>query len=419
MTNQQSSGRRKRLAIFMLSLITIGVLGIIAWGLLGGSRLEKRLAKLRAEGQPTSLAELEPIEIADDLNAAVMLERLKLQLREFDQLNEKLFYDHNYERAQDLTVEQLELIESLLDRYGALISELRRIAKVKGYSSLLALHNDTNTFQIELISQSTDIRAVARLISLKIDALIARGEIDKANDIGIDFLKIIRLYEKEPALTNHLIAIACRGMAWHSLNEIVRIPTLSMESRDRLDLELANQTGLISFRDSLYSERVFNLEVMKEWQSGWQGKIFGWKFKSWQLVTLDMYDEVLPIVSRPWCFGADQLLAIIKNSKYPAVVQVIVTSIHSAYLATNRDIVSQRSLRVLNQLGRYKNEMGEDAKSLSDLSLNGKQCLDPFSGKPLLLKLTEKGWIVYSVFENGKDDGGQCDDGQLDWGLAP
>jgi hypothetical protein len=44
--------------------------------------------------------------------------------------------------------------------------------------------------------------------------------------------------------------------------------------------------------------------------------------------------------------------------------------------------------------------------------------LDPFSGKPLVVKRIEDGWMVYSVGENGIDDGGSFVD-QKDWGLGP
>jgi hypothetical protein len=34
---------------------------------------------------------------------------------------------------------------------------------------------------------------------------------------------------------------------------------------------------------------------------------------------------------------------------------------------------------------------------------------DPFSGKPLMLRRSERGWTIYSVGENLKDDAGWLD----------
>ena len=43
---------------------------------------------------------------------------------------------------------------------------------------------------------------------------------------------------------------------------------------------------------------------------------------------------------------------------------------------------------------------------------------DPFSGQPLKLKHTDEGWVVYSVMQNGADDGGNFID-LKDFGVAP
>ena len=44
--------------------------------------------------------------------------------------------------------------------------------------------------------------------------------------------------------------------------------------------------------------------------------------------------------------------------------------------------------------------------------------LDPFSGAALILKRSENGWVIYSVMENGVDDGGDFHE-KKDWGIGP
>ena len=44
--------------------------------------------------------------------------------------------------------------------------------------------------------------------------------------------------------------------------------------------------------------------------------------------------------------------------------------------------------------------------------------LDPFSGKPLLYSASETGFVLYSVGENGKDDGGSDDEETITKGLS-
>ena len=77
-----------------------------------------------------------------------------------------------------------------------------------------------------------------------------------------------------------------------------------------------------------------------------------------------------------------------------------------------------RCLRILNELTAYAQANGHEAEGLDDLDLPDAAKLDPFSGKPLQLKWTDEGWVVYTVFKNGTDDGGDFKD-QADWGLGP
>jgi len=55
---------------------------------------------------------------------------------------------------------------------------------------------------------------------------------------------------------------------------------------------------------------------------------------------------------------------------------------------------------------------------LRELNLPPQAIIDPYSGQPLKLKLTEDGWIVYSVMQNGVDDDGDFRDSK-DYGVAP
>ena len=75
-------------------------------------------------------------------------------------------------------------------------------------------------------------------------------------------------------------------------------------------------------------------------------------------------------------------------------------------------------MRVFNALAEYRQRHGRDARGLSDLALPKEATIDPFSGKPLILKHTDGGWLIYSVSTNGIDDGGDFT-GLKDHGLAP
>jgi hypothetical protein len=69
-------------------------------------------------------------------------------------------------------------------------------------------------------------------------------------------------------------------------------------------------------------------------------------------------------------------------------------------------------------LGAYENAHGTEARGLEDLSLPNEATIDPFTGTPLILRKSPDGWVIYTVMENGIDDGGKFKD-LKDYGLAP
>ena len=77
-----------------------------------------------------------------------------------------------------------------------------------------------------------------------------------------------------------------------------------------------------------------------------------------------------------------------------------------------------RCLRVLNALQGRLETTGAETAALSELGLPTEITLDPFTGQPLQVKKTDRGWLIYSVGRDLKDDGGSLDDWK-DYGVGP
>jgi hypothetical protein len=78
-----------------------------------------------------------------------------------------------------------------------------------------------------------------------------------------------------------------------------------------------------------------------------------------------------------------------------------------------------RALRILNALQTFEEAQGREASGLANLGLPADATVDPYSGQPLLLRHTDDGWIVYSVGQNKRDDGGTLNEQRLDVGIGP
>ena len=89
-----------------------------------------------------------------------------------------------------------------------------------------------------------------------------------------------------------------------------------------------------------------------------------------------------------------------------------------ARTAFDRLIANSRCLRIVNAMARR----GDFKADPSTLGLPKECLIDPFDGKPLRIKRTPEGTLVYSVGPDQKDDGGQFDAaGGKGWdvGLGP
>ncbi len=63
----------------------------------------------------------------------------------------------------------------------------------------------------------------------------------------------------------------------------------------------------------------------------------------------------------------------------------------------------------------------EETATVPDLTTFGlpaEATVDPFNGQPLRVKRDPRGWVVYSVGPNGKDDGGRFENA-ADIGVGP
>ena len=232
-------------------------------------------------------------------------------------------------------------------------------------------------------------------------------------------MQLSRLQEQEPALVNGLVAVALRYNAISIINRALRSGPIGVESRISLGIELAKYDELDWFVRTMKSERALNLsaaiDLFPHFPVTWQGTIL-------QADMIDFYNNYLPLAAKPMYLSSKEFSAL-EHESYStpisnSLIQLLFPAIESGHEAANRDLALIRCLRVLNALQAYKEAHGVEATNLSDLDLPDSATIDPFDGKPLKLKWTDEGWIIYSAYKDGVDDGGVFDEEQ-DVGLGP
>ena len=174
-------------------------------------------------------------------------------------------------------------------------------------------------------------------------------------------------------------------------------------------------------------ERAFRTEralsISASIEQGWKqaptviGNMLGWPSKRHFLGPIELYDQIIPLADVPYIevqeeFQAGGNLAVPTGKG--VLADLLVPSVEAAMEASNRDIALIRSLRVLNAL----RHAGDDAQGLDDIDLPAAATIDPFTGKPLVAKKTDGGWLVYSVGKDQTDDSGMFEEAK-DFGFGP
>jgi len=97
---------------------------------------------------------------------------------------------------------------------------------------------------------------------------------------------------------------------------------------------------------------------------------------------------------------------------YDMIRCLMMTGIHNVQISADRIEQQQRHLQLAIALALYHREKGQYPEKLSELSPKYLPTipLDLFSGKDVIYSRTSKGYRLYSVGPNGKDDGGVKDE---------
>lgn len=419
----------KRIAIgfgLLVGLLLI-VNGILAWS--AQRRLDQKIAELRAAGEPASLADLAPKPIPPGKNAAAILLPAARDADKFLHEWEKKFnatplgkqLDEIEERDLLPNKEQTAAIQELLDAHPTILPTMDKAVDSGQYASLLDFNLPPRQFLDNLLEVQSTLRPLAEFVRWKMIVLVAERRSDQAIRLGVKMLRLTRLRDQEPALINLLILMSLRGRTFASLNLALRQGQIDPGVRAELDAELAFHDGLAPLQSALRGERAFMIPYGTE-QLGVIPGFVRWPALNWTLGELDAEDQAYGISKLPLNQIAPVWNPTSKRFEFPKLAgirsRLIWAAVEASFIAEFRTLAQCRCLRVLNAIGEYRARTGKEAESIEQLSLPREAIIDPCTGKPLGMKKTDAGWIVYSNYR-GIDEGGKYHPDDGPWGFGP
>jgi len=406
---------RPKRKLWKKALILLGLLLSLALGYnafqnwQAGIQLEARLETLRKNGEPLTLEELDSKVLPKEENALTWIRLAKPHTKELNKLLLDYMQSDEYSTFRP-NAEQLKLLEDTIANHQEAFSLYARAAKCPGYQSDWRIIGPQPSESLgEHLENLQETRSIMRHCWSRASLLMAQDKYDEALKQGLQMLAISRHAESEPMVIGYLVSIACRQMSLKVITAVMERSLLDEKQRDQIDQALAACESSRGLKHALTSERIFGLASYRSHliRIGFIS-IVSWKIKLEACEYLDLMESMNRLTIKSRYQIVDELNNL-KNRKYAPMTTLAFSAIAQVRTAHDRALARGRAVRLLNALQRKYPEGIPEEIQPKDYPGNLKFWQDPFNGKSLIVHPSPDSIAVYSVGENGTDDGGSLD----------
>jgi hypothetical protein len=410
-------------------LLAIGLVANALFVWTTDTRLERQLAAIRKSGDPLTLADLARPPIPPEKNAATYLHRAEGDVEAIEKELRKLWFaKENAEYFDSPYIPMPPKIQkatkAALDAHPNVIPLLEKAAACPDYDAGMEYCISPEEFDSKFLAKMNTSRAPIRILDARAQLLVNEGKRDEAVRTSLMIFQLARHYDRNPTLVGGLIAMAVRGNATKIANLALQTGAVPNDVRDALNKELELQERSEGFSWMMKSERAFVLWRFNTMpiRNFWLFSRGFWNLQESKcLEILQVYVDVA-LDTGPY----RQTHKMIERShsqisKMDIMAALLVPAIKAAHQAAIRSRAQIRCLRVLNAIQTHTQKGNDDIPKLSELGLPAETTSDPFTSEPLKVKKTPRGWLIYSVGPDYKDDGGKIDNSSPDGdvGIGP
>jgi len=428
--------RRKRKVLKILIVLLIIVIACFAiFRLILKSRLQGRLTAIRSAGYPATCVELddwyaipESVENAADIITEAFSHYHKLEETEEYELMPVIGKAKLPARTEPLAQETKDLIaQHLADNQKALELLHKGIAIEHSRYPL-----DLSKGIEALIPHIAEFRTGVRLLKLEAALHAENGKPQLAADSITSILGLARSLSKEPVLISQLVRVACQALSVSTLDYVINKTEFTDEQLLELSETLAEDEDLSAMTRTFAGERCVGVsmfkmpaaQILQAVQVVDDGSsqlsvlaIALYKFVGLAdmdaIMYLDLMNDYMKAIQLPLHERQDAADAIgtkiETTSKIHIILRMIMPALSRFITIDIRTIAHLRTAQVGLAIERYRLATGSLPKTLAELAPIYLDALpkDPFDGKDIRYKKLEAGFVVYSIGEDGSDDGGK------------
>ena len=411
----------------ILLLLALPLLALVAWDYLSLQWADKELARLQAAGSPVTADDLETFYAlpagADDVTRLWLSASDPLETKAFSGAAVTLPIVGEGEAEIPPPGEpwpQLEEARRLLLNYQEQLSQLHEAA-ARGGAARYPTQFSAG-FEM-LLPHVQPLRVAARLLALEAHVKAHDGDAQGAARSIHAIFKVAGSLEREPVLVSQLVRFTMDGVGREALESL--LPHTAFADKDLLILQtdllaVDYETAIVR---ALQGDRVTCLAVFRDPRvMGKEASVFLWRMTRGQdlqmyLTQMDHSIEAASLPTPASRAALDDLERQLKTAKSSVVKRLghhlslqLLNGVNAAS-ASFRGTAFNRAAATALAVERHRRIHGALPKSLQDLppSLLSPIPTDPFDGKPLRYAIRGDGFVVYSVGEDGKDDGGEED----------
>lgn len=421
MQRDYDDGRRdKRLKLkarhIILGVLVTLVLAFVLHIVLLSSRANRRIEALRAAGHPTTLAEL------------ALRNKLPLGMENAAPVYESAFAAY-VRPANDANVPYLGKERESPDRAAAwpeLVVQAVADSLAANEKCLALLHEaaaiENCRYDYDYrqgYQRYKELRGCVLLLKLAVIDRAHKGDPNAVVALIKDGLSLGGSLEKEPFTLPYFVHMGCVGAMITGLERVLSVATFADSQLKDLDDALAVAAGQIDLVQMLITERCFLIEATRDPSLQGMPGIGGAILKLPGIQSrgiIDVLDHMEATIEAAGLSGPQQTARfrevedrLHKLSMLHLVAQLIAPAVTRHGELDQRCHAHLDLARTALAIERCRLATGKVPERLDDLvpKYLEQVPLDPFDGQPIRYRRTEPGYILYSVREDGEDNGGK------------
>ncbi len=279
----------------LVILVGVGLVGAGIWVIQQQTQLNARLAAIRAVGDPVTLPDLARPNGSPDDNAAVFLQRARIDIVPMMPVLNALTDDENY-KAGKLTEEDRKKLKALMDAYPKAFKLIEEAGGCSVYDPQIDYTANPQAVVAAALADLTDIRAVINLLQVRSRLQVAEGQQHEALQTCLLLFRLARRYDGSQLMVNTLVACAARTAAVEAGNRVLRAGAVTDKDRQALETELARHDGLDGFIQALKKERACGVSSYNELKNPLSRPLFDTD----ECRYLDLVQEQIDLATQPY-----------------------------------------------------------------------------------------------------------------------